>query len=207
MAALLIGGALEGIDRLKRKRAAKRASVPDPSGPSRPASPTIPPPPFSSSNPSNHDSALLNKEHLRDEELAHLEHPALRHSLDTPSDEADAPPPYQAPPYERHRSDTLLESARPTGRYSQRPQPPSSSRRSIGAVPSSSSQAPQEEERRDRTPCLVGPDGRCACGKQEQSPGAPLGETVKERRERKWREMWSFGNPNFWALMGVSLAR
>ena len=209
MAALLIGGAIEGIDKLKKKRAEKRASTANATLESSSSStPQHPPPSFSSTevNMECQDdaqvaSAIAEKERLRleDEDAAEYTY----HDI---PEEREAPPPYQAPPYERHRSDILLESSQRHKRESHRPRALFPRRTNSDAVAESSAAAAQAE-RQGRTPCRIGRDGRCECGKRERSPDAPLGETVKERRDRKWKQMWNVNNSNFWGLVGVGIAR
>lgn len=208
MAALLIGGALEGIDRLKKKRAGKRRSIvatsathdDDPSSSTASHSPP-PPPSFSSTNVARRKEG--DHTTIRETDEAHEKEQVHEHGT-TPDETTDAPPPYQAPPYELHRSDTLLES-------SLRGEDHAASGHPRALFPSdataSSSAHAADAGRRGRRPCRVGPDGRCACGRQERSPGAPLGETIRERRERRWKDMWRLNNPYFWGLVGVSLAR
>ena len=216
MAALLVGGAIEGIHKIKGKRAAKRASRIETCPEYEEASPSstncIAPPAFSSTSHDAHHPDRPQDDTLYDTPAA-AEKEALRHAETVANtsdttvpqlDDDDDLPPYHAPPYERHQSDMLLETSRRAK--------PSHSRRTAGLFPrrahtssiAESSRAAAEAERSGRTPCRVGPDGRCACGKRERSPHAPLGETVKERRERKWKQMWSLDNPGFWGTFDRS---
>ena len=164
----------------------------------------------------------LDKIHSTEMRSSFRDNPAPPYQCTVPQAGVDAPPAYHAPSYACHRSDKLLESSELSRQHRSTH---SSFPRSVtiaGSNPitthldvcvtrqSSIAESPaeaQEAERQGRRKCIVGLDGRCACGQREKSPSAPLGETVKERRDRKWKEKFSFGSPGFWGLVGVSLAR